>query len=250
MRSKLSILLAWSAAVACCVGSLRSQVLYDLRAQWSEISNPNGVWTLREGGNALPHQSTIVLDTWTTPQPGWVPGISGVNRAPAWFQSNGTETSPYDWQAGDIVVHTTDSFAGAGKGPANVIWTSPAAGSIDISGFAWMGRDIGRSNDWSIALNGVTLTSGSLASGDAYDRAHPFVFTTGASGASVLQNIIVAAGDVVQLELVNTSGFGDYVAVSFSVSLTAIPEPPTAAALAGLLTLAFARWRKTRSRFA
>jgi len=28
---------------------------YDLNADWSDSSNPNGVWTYREGTNALPH---------------------------------------------------------------------------------------------------------------------------------------------------------------------------------------------------
>src|SRR3954468_1027624 len=61
-----------------------SATTYDLKAQWSDASNPNGVWTYREGTNALPHvaswQST--LGGWSSAQPGWARSENGNNRLP------------------------------------------------------------------------------------------------------------------------------------------------------------------------
>jgi hypothetical protein len=64
-------------------------------------------------------------------------------------------------------------------GLANVTWTSPINGVVDISGAVWMGRDIGRANDWRLYLNGGLLTGGSIWSGDPYSRASPFTFESG-----------------------------------------------------------------------
>jgi hypothetical protein len=150
---------------------------------------------------------------------------------PVWFKSNGSETFVRDWQAGDIIVHTTDTLNGIGSGLANVTWTSPTAGNINITGGVWDGLDRSRANDWAILLNGVSLTGGSLFDGDPYNRANPFNFAAGSGGAGVLNNIAVAPGDVVKLQLVKTSSLGDVVGVNLAISATtsstAVPEPFT-----------------------
>ena len=104
--------------------------VYDLRTDWSETANPNGVWSLRHGTTVLPHVDAWqrLLGGWSTFQPGWALSEDGNNRLPFWYRSNGTETFPHDNLAGDIVVHTTDPSNGVGSGPANVAWRAPPSG--------------------------------------------------------------------------------------------------------------------------
>ena len=147
---------------------------------------------------------------------------------------------PNDWQFGDIVTHSTDNFNGIGSGPSNVIWTSPLNGNIDVSGAIWMGRDIGRGNHWDLSLNGISLTSGDIFSGDPFNRSNPFDFSAGSGGAAVLNQISVAAGDVLMLQVTRTSGPGDYAGVNLTI--TASPEPSTIIVWSVVLTsMAFGR---------
>ena len=149
-----------------------------------------------------------------------------MSRLPFWHQAVGAENFGHDWEVGDIVVHSTDDLNGQGNGPANVAWTSPISGPIDIAGGVWMGRDIGRSNLWSLWLNNTLLTSGAIFSGDPFDRAHPYDLATGSGGAAVLQDLVVSLGDVVVLQLDTTSLFGDFVRVSLTVSITQLLGVP------------------------
>jgi hypothetical protein len=185
--------------------------VWDLAGDWSDSANPNSVWSYNEGSNSLPHVDAWNGSSYSTPQPAWARSEAGNTDLPAWFLANGTQTFVADFQAGDIVMHSTDGVNGVGAGVANVTWTSPIAGLVDISGFAWNARDIGRSNQWTLLLNGAVLTTGSVASGDAFDRSNPFFFSNGSGGASALDDVLVAVGDVVTLEIANTSQFGDFV---------------------------------------
>jgi hypothetical protein len=210
-----------------CVSTLSAQVVYDLQTDWSDISNPNGAWAYREGNNLLPHVADWqgLEGDFTGVQPAWARNATGTSNLPAWFKIASPAAVVHDWELGDIVVHTTDTSNGIGSGLANVIWTSPADGTIDVSGSVWMGRNIGRSNHWDLSLNGISITSGDIFSGDAFDRASPFSFAAGTGGAAALSDVMVAAGDVLKLELTKTSNFGDYVGVNFTVVATLIPEP-------------------------
>ncbi|MBI1369246.1 MAG: PEP-CTERM sorting domain-containing protein [Planctomycetes bacterium] len=221
-------------------------VLFNLKTDWSESANPNGPWSLNEGANALPHVDAWqkMIGGWATDQPGWARSEDGSDRLPFWFQSNGNETFGHDWVTGDIVVHATDPANGAGNGLANVTWTAPSAGLIDILGGVYLGRDIDRSVDWRLRLNGTLLTGGSLFSGDLFDSGEPFEFSAGSGGANAVLALAVSAGDVVTLEFERTSVSGDFVVVDLGVELTAVPEPATFS----LMTLALAAFRPTRRR--
>lgn len=226
-----------------CLGTARAD-FHDVKADWSDASNPNGVWSYCEGANPLPHVTSWQsgLGGWSSAQPGWAESENGSDRLPFWFRSNGTETFVHDYLEGDIVVHTQDDTNGAGNGQANLRWTSPISGIADVAGAVWMGRDIGRSNDWKIYLNNTLLTSGSLASGDVYSRASPFDLATGSAGAAVLQDIAVNVGDVIRLQLERTGQSGDFVGINFSVETT-VPEPATLLLLGGAAVAANRRRR-------
>jgi hypothetical protein len=193
--------------------------IYDVQADWSNTSNPNGTWGYREADNFLPAVESWqrTLGGWTTAQPGWAESEDGNNRLPFWFQSNGTETFGHDWLAGDIVVHSRDDGNGVGNGIANLTWTSPIDAPVDITGSVWLGRDIGRAVDWSLWVNNIQLTGGSLFSGDAFDRANPFDLATGSGGAAVLQHLNLIAGDVVRVEFETISGAGEFVGVNLTI---------------------------------
>ena len=106
--------------------------VYDLTNDFSYASNPNGAWSYRDAaGTLLPFVAGLVSDPWGVPQPSW-------GGTPVWFKSNGTELFAHDWILGDVITHSDSS----------VVWTSPSAGTIDISGATWATRDIGRFNDW------------------------------------------------------------------------------------------------------
>ena len=210
--------------------SASAQLHYSLGADWSEISNPNGPWSLREGSNLLPHvsawQSTI--GGWSVAQPAWSRSENGTNRLPAWLMSNGSESLVHDWLAGDIVVHSTDGLNGIGNGPASVVWTSPAGGAATVTGHVWIGRDIGRAVVWSVTINGGAVTSGQISSGDPYDRAAPFDLQAGSGGAAVLQDIPVMPGTAIALRLDTPQDPGDFVGVVFDIDFNGIvPARPS-----------------------
>jgi len=206
-----------------------SAAVYDLKTDWSDAANANGVWTYREGNNALPHVASwqSSLGGYTSPQPGWAASENGNPRIPFWHKSIGAENFAHDYQAGDIVVHTQDDSSGVGQGPANVLWTNPGGSPVAlVSGAVWMGRDIGRSNHWALLKNSTVLSEGDIASGDPFSRAVPFNLAAGTGGPAALANIPVAPGDTLQLRLTQTGGPGDFVGVNFTVT-TGVPEPGT-----------------------
>ncbi len=215
--------------------------VWDLSADWSDATNPNGVWSYNEGSNPLPHVDNWNGDLFATQQPAWARSEGGTTDIPAWFRANGTQITMKliaDFQAGDIVMHSTDPQNGAGADVANVTWTSPINGLVDISGSAWNARDIDRGNQWTLLLNGVPLTSGIVTSDDPFDRANPFLFSNGSGGVAALEAVGVSVGDVVTLEIERTGSLGDFV----GVSLTIVPEPSTVPLLIiGLLGFAAKR---------
>lgn len=214
--------------------SLTAQT-FDLNSEWSDVANPNGVWRYRQATTNLPS------GTWGfdfTSQPAWLGGNPAV-----WLKTQ--STAGFDVQVGDVVTHSANGAAGL----TNIVWTSPSAGTIDINGGVWMIRDIGRANDWIVRLNGTLLSTGSLSSGDAFNRANPFNLDSGSGGA--LNALSVVAGDQVELSFQQVGGTGDYVGVNFAVSLSAVPEPTTLAL--GCMTMGLAggavllRRKKNRS---
>jgi hypothetical protein len=198
--------------------SITSAATFDLSTDWSDAANPNGVWTCREGINSLPHVPYWPYLASPDEQPAWAPSAEPGYNLPAWFQSNSDNPEGLDFLLGDVVVHSTDDSNGISSGVANVIWTSPINGVIDISGAVWMARDIDRSNRWTLLLNEVTLTSGDIFSGDRFNRSKPFVFAKGSGGPKALKRIAVSIGDVIELRIERTSEWGDFVGVNLTIT--------------------------------
>ena len=185
--------------------------VYDLEAQWSGANNPNGPWTYRQDLSALP----LVAD-WPIPngptQPAWAPSDFSGNFLPAWFKAVAAPNdSGLDWQPGDIIVHTTDSSNGVGEGLANVLFTSPVASPVTISGDVWSAAtDTGRANDWSLLVNGVAKASGLLTGTTATDRTNPEKFS--------VPGVTLKPNDTVELVFRKVSDISDFVGVNLTIN--------------------------------
>ncbi|MDX2118541.1 MAG: EF-hand domain-containing protein [Planctomycetota bacterium] len=196
----------------------------DLKADWSNSSNPNGRWSYRQGDVPLPKVASWQrnLGGWNTAQPGWASSEDGNNRLPFWFKSNGSETFARDFVTGDVVVHSWDGTNGSGNSQAKLAWTSPGFGVVKITGAAWMGRDIGRSVTFYLTKGCTLLSTGALSSGDPYSRANPFTFAAGAPTTTTLDAVAVRPGSEIVLELRTTSGSGDFVGVNMTVQFESV----------------------------
>jgi len=217
---------------------------YSLAGQWSNTANPNGPWTYREGNEALP----LVTDynfggtvPGFTPQPAWAPSNVGGQFLPVWLQSSQTGT-PSGFEAGavtpgDVIVHSTDGFNGSGEGIANVIWTSPSAGTIDISGDIWWVRNLGRTNDFSVFVGGTLIADGAISDGSTNTRSNPLQFASGLLLGDSFSDIPVSAGEIVELAVTRGSGAGEISDLNFQIDETtpsAVPEPAGLVLLLGL----------------
>lgn len=202
---KKSILLLASIAVLASslpVATNAATQVYDLNTQWSDTDNPNGPWSYRQGNNLLQSGSA------NTGCAGGCPPI------PAWV---GFSSQIYKFDGGDVVVQPA----------ANILWTAPITGTIDISGAVWDDPFCGGgSYFWALSHNGNSLSGGQLTCGEYFIES-PFYFSLGSGGSSVLQNIPVAAGDQVVLEI----GNGSFTAlgVNFTITLTPDAVDPIAA---------------------
>jgi hypothetical protein len=214
MKTKLAALLTVLAVLT--LGRSAAAQIFDLNSDWSEISNPNGVWTYRAGDDLMTFDSPPITN------PGGIPAWVGPDGyLPIWFKYAGADY--FDMHTGDVIAHSANDDA---EGVFNILWTAPSAGTIDMTGAAWFaaeeGSQAGRSSVWSLWLNGSLLTGGEVASGDAYDRSSPFHFALGSGGAGVLQNVTVAAGDQVKLQVRKETGpHGTFVGLNWTVALTA-----------------------------
>lgn len=195
-------------------------VVFDLKSDWSDTDNPNGVWSVNAGDTPLlpvADLSTTGIDTWNFPQPGFTGQPIFGDITPVWFQARGPlGNGDPEWAVGDIVTHTSRSFVPN----SNVTWTSDAHGVIDISGNVWATREFGRTNDWFLFLNDELLTSGTVSSGDPHDRDDPMELEEGSAGPEPLKSILVFPGDEVKLEFEQKFGFGeDYVGANLTITL-------------------------------
>lgn len=209
---------------------------YDLAGNFSESVNPSMVWSYRHGSVLLPSISAwqSVIGGWAQPQPGWARSSDGNDRLPFVFRSNGSETFAHDWASNAIVLHTTDPANGSRSGEAIVAFTAPFSGRVNISGHTWLGRDIGRANDWSIVHGGSVLASGSNWSGDPFSSTNPQSFFSGSTTPDSLHGLEVCEGDEILLRVVRAPGMvsGDFSVVAMTVTYTAA-FPPCSADLNG-----------------
>jgi hypothetical protein len=213
MRRVLGLLVFVSLIMACIESGA---YVYDLKTDWSDISNPNGVWTIKY--NAVTLSSSGAEDLgFDASQSAWRNDF-----LPAFVKNNGSYTNGYPFEtfAGDIIVHTYGGFNGGSDAGANIKWQSPSDGFATISGGVWEVNSLGRTNHWELYHNGLSLSGGNVFDGDAASRDNPFQFANGSEGIAAVSSIPVRRGDVISLNLSNVSQSGDFVGVNLSVNLT------------------------------
>ncbi len=190
---------------------------YDLKHDWSDTDNPDGVWRLKEGGTVIP----APVDEWGgSSERAWARVASGNGFIPAFLRMTSRDLGTDQLEIGDLVIHTRDDGNGLGYGEARVVWTSPAAGTIDVAGTIWLGRTtLGRSNNWTLSVAGMQVASGTITSSDWRGRTNPWSFAERAE--EPLTGIPVSAGTEVVLEITKTeaSPAGEFTGYTFAVTL-------------------------------
>lgn len=214
------------AAVVAALGSMAAAQTSNVAADWIEGPNPNGAWSFREGSNLLAH-----VNNWAgSGQGAYANAAGGSGHIPACVKQVGI-WSGSDTQPGDVQIHCRDSSNGGSNGEGSIRWTAPSAGVVGVSGSVWLTRNVGRSVVWSILVDGVTQTSGTVFDGDPYSRSNPFPLSAGSGGPAPLGSIAVTAGTVITFLTVKapSSPFGDFVGVDLSISYG--PTPASAVSI-------------------
>jgi hypothetical protein len=249
-----SLVIRMAVVLTCTASIYASTITSNLTTDWSNSSNPNGVWSYDQGSTPLPFQSNLSTGSCFSSAVGitggYAPGTNMGNSPPclpAMFQATGNAANTEDYLTGDIVVHSQDPSNGAGEGQATIIWTAPASGTITFTGAVWYAHStVNRSDDFTLSLGANTLASGTVAFDNTYTtvgsgRTNPDDFSSSSS-------IAVNAGDQVDLVIQRTGGsVGALAGVQLAITETTsnVPEPSTAVLSLGLFAAA-AMWRKTR----
>lgn len=237
---------------------------WDLRTNWQDVSQP-APWSYRQGVAGLPWDAAWASNATGTQgayalNPTMPSGCSGASAPflPAWFRFTGTTAlGALDLQAGDIAGHSVDGCNGVpANGLADIAWTSPFTGTVNVSGNTWAARALGRSSAVSLLLvragvvvntfesATISFAGDGVAGTTATNRSMPF-----ALGAL---NVAVQAGDLIVYQLAqgSSSPVGDFAGVNLTITRAAtssVPEPGTwtllAAGLAGVGVVARRRAR-------
>lgn len=237
-----NLMLAWFAATLFTSTAAGAIVVYDLRVDFSNSSNPNGTWKYLKGNTPLNHFTPVA-------QPGLAPAAangywgetsSSNNSAILLTTADGSTTGLWndnDFLIGEVLVRTTDPASGASM---IVAWTAPSNGSLTYSGGFWNANaPLGPGNNsFTLSLN----AGPALESGAAFAPGH----SNGYGMVNGLTPINVIAGDVLALEFNPVAGFpGSLSGVSFTIDFTPIPEPSSLLLLgAGLACCATIAWRR------
>jgi hypothetical protein len=230
--------------------------IYDLAADWSDTANPNGPWSYN-AAPGLPLTNHIAdfdptRSVFVSAQPAWAYTTwPNFEHIPHFLKIVSNSVDPRDdLPIGRVEVHDNDpsnSPSGLGDLPAGISWTSPTAGQIVISGDMWeVQRYLGRTQDWTLSVNGVAISGGVLDYSSTVTSLTPLSLASGSGGAVALTRA-VSAGDVVSLDWVRApdNPYGTNMGVDLSISLTPLPEPSTIAlAMLGIFALLVYRRRR------
>ncbi len=191
--------------------------VYDLKTDWSDTKNPNGAWSLREGDHVI----AAPVANWHgyKGQAAWCKAASGSGHIPVFLKISGAGFEAKQAQIGDLIVHAQDEFGGPGLGQAQIVWTAPASGTVDIKGGLWLGRTtLGRSDDWTLSVAGVQKAAGKVAANDGHDRNNPVPIAE--------TNLPVSSGQTVVLQIsrsaacANTHTCAEFCDLLLTITLT------------------------------
>lgn len=209
-------------------GFIESRQRDDLieQAHWSDGINPNGPWCFNHGGSPL-RSLRIASKVKVLPRNRRMVGrYVRTMRSEFRFVANSSARPPailIGYLAMSSCIPPTAS--GKGNGLANVTWTSPVNGEINVTGSVWQGVDLdNRGSDWGLFLNGRVLTGGRLAVNNQISRANPYLVAIGTNGPTALQHLPVSVGDVLSLQFRKSSGFGVWAGVRMTITADLKPK--------------------------
>ena len=220
---------------------------YSLNADWSNTLNPHGPWSYNYNGSPI---STFMTFWWG--QTGWGDnwlgdgaiflGPSPAGRTDPW---GGVVPPAHDWQPSDVILSAVSIPYGGGSKFLNVTWTSPANGTIDITGRAWDAQVFAdRDMRWSLTVGGQILAERSSVRG-LYRTDSGAQFASNLLGNQTLTGIPVAEGEVVEFLLATQTYYGHFLGLEETIAFTRVPEPGPGVLLAmGLLAYGWSRNRR------
>ena len=177
MIRKVLSLFAWAAG-------LGGAATYDVTADWSNSSNPNGVWSYLQGSTPLPFQSNFGMGTCANTASGigggWAPGIDSSGYCvPVFFKATGNAANTNDWLAGDVLIHSAGGpNTNSALGQAQLDWIAPAAGTISFNGAIWYAHSVvARSNDFFFTVGGTRYANGTVSSSNGSNRSNMTTFS-------------------------------------------------------------------------
>lgn len=219
----------FAAAVAVLVPFAANATVYSLSGDFSNGSNPNGVWSFTQGAVDLAHYAEPTDGNSLSPAA--ANGYYGVGPtfgvAPILIKvtQDGSATAPYsdnDFLAGDVIAHSTNPGAG---GPMLINWTAPSSGQISFSSSLWYAHSpVSRSDDISDILGGAIL--GTVTVDNSITRSKALTSLSGV-------DLAVTAGEMLTFRFDPTAGqtFGSLSGISETVDFTpaagGVPEPST-----------------------
>jgi hypothetical protein len=183
--------------------------VFDVGEDWSLLSNPNGAWSYNQGATPLPFVQidwgAVSGETfWATTDAGTVP--------PAWGKAVTTRAANH-WEVGDVIGHSTTPPGVT----ANITWTSPAAGTIAISGKAWDATHIvGRDDTWRLSVAGDLVAQRASVLGIAKSD-ETALFSNNLVPGKSLVDLPVAKGDTVVFEIQALTSVGHFVGVDLTI---------------------------------
>ncbi|WP_294540542.1 hypothetical protein [uncultured Rhodoblastus sp.] len=233
---------------------------FDLSADFSYTSNPNGAWSfvyagsplsnvgapLSNGNSGIPtigsggyYSSGNNLDQ-NTPDV-----IKSVVDGPSASGAQGTYTLG-DFKKGDVIVHSPSDGL-----PVEIIWTAPSNGTISFTTDLWYahtltgGLVIQRTNVDSVSLGGTVLGSADVGYLSNTDRSSPWTVTK--------NSLSVTAGEqlIVSLQKAPGENYGTLNGVAISGTFNAaggVPETSTwAMMLMGFAGAGLAAYRRNKT---
>jgi hypothetical protein len=219
--------------------------VYNLNTDWSDTSNPNGVWSYNYGNSPIPVHQTFFWGGagWGTFSFGEAAALKGnpiATGTPDPF--GGTTPAVHDWLPGDVMMAAISIPYGGDTTFINARWTSPGSGTIDITGRAWDGMIEGygdRDVAWALLVGGQTIAQ-HLSTVHVFRGDGAAQFANNLLPGKTLTGIPVNPGDIVEFRLMTDTYYGQFVGVEESITL--VPETGAAPLfLAGLAAMAMAR---------
>jgi hypothetical protein len=209
-------------AVLAAVSATAGAQTWDLVNDWSDAANPNGPWSYN--GNTGAPITTLIADYDTgnqafgTPQPAWAAApYPQNNHVPVWFKRV-SDTCGFDIPIGAVGMHGNE----ADEPPVWVgtSWTSPVDEAVDVSGELWYAHmGITRNADWRLRVNDTLVTGGNVAWDDGSSSGLRTPLSAGSGGATALDSIPVAPGDVITLEFRSTNTFACVIGLGLTITV-------------------------------